>query len=536
MKKIVFYLFIPVCSLLLTIQASQAAWTSVGSELNRINTRNAYAPVIALADTGSIVIPYIAWTEADTSVIDFLYVKKWNGVSWQHIGSAGTDYPLNDNNVIDAAQVSMVAANSASDQLVVAWREGDTSGDIFTKRWNGTSWDTVPVGGPVELTVSADASNPELAMTQDSTQVTYMTWASYDSTNSVDHVFAARLNNAGFGSWKYLPVLNISVTYNAQDPSITTDQNNRPVIAWSEENSGGDYEVHVKRLNLAGDTWVSMGGAVNSADQGLNPSVAVNGTDIYVAFVHAQNPPSPTTNLIRVNRLNGSSWEPVGSQLNSDPGAGRPHLIARDDGELFITWADNDGGSGDFLGRVHHFNGSSWEVQDSDINNSASADAAKPHLGGKNNQLYVTWEEDPLIGSSLVYCKAWTVPATATPTVTATPTIDVDATATRTPVVTAPIDTPQPDSILDADSTKAYPMPASRQVHFVYRITDGEGDPIVRVYNTHFRLVAEMVGSPAAEGEGTVNWDCSSVAPGVYFYQIELGDKKSKVAKFIIAR
>ncbi len=109
---------------------------------------------------------------------------------------------------------------------------------------------------------------------------------------------------------------------------------------------------------------------------------------------------------------------------------------------------------------------------------------------------------------------------------------------TSTPVpYLSPLPTSTPDikSIVDADESQAYPIPASDRVNFAFKSSDSSGEVKIGIFNTHYRLVTELTGQ-APGGEGVISWDVSNIAPGIYFYQVRIGDKKLSMKKLVIAR
>lgn len=80
----------------------------------------------------------------------------------------------------------------------------------------------------------------------------------------------------------------------------------------------------------------------------------------------------------------------------------------------------------------------------------------------------------------------------------------------------------------------AYPIPASTTVRFSYK-SDKTGEVTITVYNTNFRVVKELM-STTSTGEGTLTWDISDIAPGLYFYRVRIGDKQLSMKRLVIAR
>lgn len=140
-------------------------------------------------------------------------------------------------------------------------------------------------------------------------------------------------------------------------------------------------------------------------------------------------------------------------------------------------------------------------------------------------------ENNPLatLDTNVVFVKQATEPAP-------TPAPTVSVTSTPLPeLIPLPTATPDINSIVEADAVQAYPIPASDKVNFAFRSSDGSGEVKLRIFNTHYRLVTELTGQ-APGGEGVITWDVSGIAPGIYLYQVRIGDKKLSMKKLVIAR
>lgn len=80
-----------------------------------------------------------------------------------------------------------------------------------------------------------------------------------------------------------------------------------------------------------------------------------------------------------------------------------------------------------------------------------------------------------------------------------------------------------------------YPNPFSRETNISYYIPHlyGRCEVVLRVYNTLGKIVAEPVNSVQAPGNHSVKFNAGDLAPGIYFYEINAGNRSS-VSKMII--
>ncbi|MDZ7799401.1 MAG: Ig-like domain-containing protein [Trueperaceae bacterium] len=134
------------------------AWQGLGGGYNVDPDAPTYRVVMALdADDR----PWIAWSEGNGSDRN-VYVARWTGEDWALVGDArdrtGHDvlgWPVL---AFDAMQRPLVAWSQAVD----ADRE---TYDVFVDRWNGTSWEAL--GSGFTSAVDEDALSPRLAVADD---------------------------------------------------------------------------------------------------------------------------------------------------------------------------------------------------------------------------------------------------------------------------------------------------------------------------------------------------------------------------------
>ena len=102
-------------------------WVQLGPALDINLTRAALVPDVALDLSWR---PVVTWAEEGSNNQFGVYVKRWNGTSWELLGSA-----LNVN-VSDSAYNPSVKINTQG-QPVVVFEEGD---GLVVKTWNGSTW------------------------------------------------------------------------------------------------------------------------------------------------------------------------------------------------------------------------------------------------------------------------------------------------------------------------------------------------------------------------------------------------------------
>ncbi len=464
---------------LFIVSGANAEWSKAGGSLNMNTSEHATRPTIAFS---SLVGAHVSWEEAGK-----IYVKRYNGVTWAQVGSAS----LNVNSTYTAG--NPVIASSGT-KTIVAWQEEDSTAvkQIYVKHFNGTGWELL--GSSLNINSTDAATNPWLAL--NSASVPYVAWSESGNIN-VKHFNESAWEQDG-------TALNSAY---AAFPKITIE--NKPCVSWSEPNA-----IYVKSFNNI--SWEPLNGNlnINAGEASGNGGLAIAGGIPHAPWFEFNG----GLYRIFVKKYNGSLWNSVGGSLNvnTNNNAYNPK-IAINNMTPYVTWYESNGSVNQIY--VKYFD-ASWMQLGESLNVNSDANAYTPQIAMSDNGLYVVWHENNGTANQ-IYVKHWEFPA---PTVT--------------PVHTStllPTSTPDINSIVEADAVQAYPIPAADKVNFAFRSSDSSGEVKLRIFNTHYRLVTELTGQ-APGGEGVITWDVSGIAPGIYLYQVRIGDKKLSMKKLVIAR
>jgi len=491
---------------------AQAEWIKLNSELNIVNTQSATAASIAIAPDGA---PYVGWQE-NNGTVNEIFVKRWDGDSWILLGKR-----LNVN-ASGTATVPSLDINS-SNKVFIAFAETIVMASehyIYVKEWdkNYRQWNPVGAENGIQINTAKNAANPCLVINKDNTVA--VTWQE-ENNSSIQTIYLKYWNWNGSGWSAPDPAngLNVKSNQDAWTPSLAVDNSADPPIlyvAWAEGTL--IQQIYVKwRKGTIWEPETPESLNINPANSANAPCIAVapDGTP-YVAWQEIVESGMVIKTAIYVKKWNGTTWEslPLSGESVSDPQATSfsPSIAVSGDNIPYIAWIE-DNGTTDLI-YVQRWNGNAWEPVGSALNDQ---EAGQPDIAVLNSGPYVTWDEQ--VSTECVYVKHW-IPPTPTPT----PELSLSATAT-----------PDLNVILETEQVIAYPLPAASRVSFACKSAEATGEVVIRIFNTHYRLVAELKGSAPA-GETIITWDCSKIAPGVYFYQAVIGDKKLPVEKLVIAR
>ncbi len=324
-----------------------SSWEEVGSGsasgggISNTDHRS-WSPSVAIAPDGT---PYISWEEEITSDISDIqiYVRRWNGSSWEEVGPGSASGGGVSNNDTTSYNSSMAVAPDGTPY--VAWSDrAEGEFDIYVRRWNGSSWEEVGPGsasGGGISDINWDSDAPSLAIAPDG--VPYVIWR-----NEAWHyyeIYGKRWNGSaweevGSGSASGGGISNTPYT-NSFEPAMAIDPNGTPYVAWAD-GPEGRYEIYVRRWN--GISWEGVGtGSVSSVGGSNSIAIAPDGT-VYVAWRQSDGHDGE----IYVRWWNGSSWEEVGAGSASgggisdnDNSSGYPSVAVAPDGVPYVAWTDD---------------------------------------------------------------------------------------------------------------------------------------------------------------------------------------------------
>jgi hypothetical protein len=289
-------------------------WTTVGDALNINSVANADEPNVA--DVGGV--PYVAWSESNGSNLE-IHVKRFDGMNWNQ--------PVNTSlNVAPGKDAALPTITSVGGIPYVAWNESNgTHGEIYVKQFNGTSWSQV--GGALNFDTNHGANHVSIASVGG---VPYVAWDEFNGSNG--QIFVKRFNGT---SWTLVGTgpLNVESTQPASHPSIA-NVGGVPYVTWDESN-GTNTLVHVARFD--GSNWTAVGGALNVdvTKDAEKPDIASIGDAPFVAWRDAH---SGSRRDVEVKRFSGGTWRSVGAAINDPTeNVDRPR-IASVAGVPYVAW------------------------------------------------------------------------------------------------------------------------------------------------------------------------------------------------------
>ena len=217
-----------------------SSWERMGDTVLDVDPSR-YATEVALtADRNGTV--FASWTENGSGLPAYLYVKKWDGSSWNLVGTDALN--LSSANQAFSSRIAV----DARGYPVVLWTEYDYRQMLpHVKRWNGSAW--VYMGPVCVPENSHEVFNVRGALTLDA------------SNNPVVAALVGRYDAASLevkrwtgSTWEMVgnEALGGGFRYGGHSPAVSVDAAGDPVVAWSEyvhSAAGEASNVYVAQLN-----------------------------------------------------------------------------------------------------------------------------------------------------------------------------------------------------------------------------------------------------------------------------------------------
>ena len=271
----------------------------------------AAAPALAVDAEGN---PVVAWIEGDQ-----LYVKQWNGTEWVPLGEA-----LNHSAEGSASSIAV----AAGERVAVAWRECCTpDAHLYVSEWDGANW--VALGDALDVYQNGmDAPLPDLMYTARGLMIA---WRESETTHQL---FAARWDGS---AWQVLQgALNRNREQPVQELALDVLFTGEPLLVWSE-GEGSNASAYAARFD--GTSWQGIASpqGVREGDlQRIGLDVAF--VSIYLALDTADGPLLQSLDVADRN-WNPINF-PVPITEENAQCLSAPALAAENEKRLVLLWGD----------------------------------------------------------------------------------------------------------------------------------------------------------------------------------------------------
>ncbi|MBM4084116.1 MAG: hypothetical protein FJ272_04945, partial [Planctomycetes bacterium] len=383
-----------------------AGWTELGHRSAREGgiSNDAGISDMPTIVAGSSVNPIVAWHD-NTVGNHEIYVRQWNGAAWVEMGAGSASGGGISNNSGDSYAPAAVLGQDGNP--IVAWADATSYGydsEIYVKRWDGDSWEEMGAGSASGGGISntfADSGWPSIILGSDGHPI--VAW--FDFASGDHEIYVRRWNGASWVEMGLNSATGGGVSDNtgsSQDPDMLLGSDGNPLIAWHDD-TGGNWDIYVRRWD--GDSWEEVGagsasgGGVSNTD-GFSWSPALTLAQDNSPVIAWQDDDSGDDEIY-VRRWDGASWVEMG--LNSATGGGIsdnadpsecPALARGADGHPIVTWYDADTAYTDTEVYVKRWNGTAWVEMDA---GSASGGGISDNDNASEFPVITTGSGNPIV-------------------------------------------------------------------------------------------------------------------------------------------
>lgn len=180
------------------------------------------------------------------------------------------------------------------------------------------------------------------------------------------------------------------------EPAIAIDGPNVYVV-WSNE-TPGRRNIYFKKSSSGGATWQGVHRFTESSPNSRNPKIAVNGSSVYVVWEdHAQGHEGI---YLRRSLNRGETWQSARRLVNSLVFAWSP-AIAVNGSNIYVAWSDIAPANYEIYFRKSADGGATWQSTERLTNNSGSSD--NPALAVSGSNVYIVWKDNTLREHEEIY-------------------------------------------------------------------------------------------------------------------------------------
>jgi len=207
----------------------------------------------------------------------------------------------------------------------------------------------------------------------------YVVWHDDPQENGNIQIYFKKSDDGGATWTKKRLTWNTSVSMN---PAIAVDSSNIYVV-WHDYRLGSP-EIYFKKSDDGGATWTTSRNLTNSAGYSICPSIAVDGSNIYVAWQEDYEI------YFKKSADGGATWTASINLSNTVGLSGWP-AIAVDGSDIHVVWNDDTLGNYEIYFKKSDDGGATWS-KNKNLTNNASY-SYDPAIAVDGSNIYVVWED-----------------------------------------------------------------------------------------------------------------------------------------------
>ena len=188
---------------------------------------------------------------------------------------------------------------------------------------------------------------------------------------------------------------------NSDNPTIAVNGSNIYVV-W-EDFTPGNFEIYFKKSDDGGTTWTTSKSLTNNADWSRYPAIVVDGLNVYVAW--ADTPPGNYEIYFKKSADGGATWT-TNKRLSWNAGSSIYPAIAVDGPNIYVAWADSTPGEVELNYEIYFKKsadgGATWTP--TKRLTWIAGDSSQPAIAVDGPNIYVAWI-DATPGNFEIYFK-----------------------------------------------------------------------------------------------------------------------------------
>ena len=319
----------------------------------------------AAAAAGEQINPCVAGDAFGTYVAWDDYRSGYSDIYLQKLGTDGTrHWTASGMAAVTAAdhQLYPVIVPDGAGGAIVVWedyRSSASSGDIYAQRVSSTGQALWGTNG-LQL-CGAPGVQMRPAIAEDGQGGAYVVWEDYRGTAA--NIYAQHVSAAGTVSWAANGVRAATTNGARYAPTVAAAAGGGLLVAWEENRSGTEYDIHAQYMNASGALQWGNGGSAVCAVTGFQSQlggVADGAGGLLLVWQDFRN---GGADIFAQNITTaGVAWTNGGVAICTSPGAQQwPRPVPDGQGGMIVGWTDFRSAGGDILAqRVNAAGGAVW--------------------------------------------------------------------------------------------------------------------------------------------------------------------------------
>ena len=238
---------------------------------------------------------------------------------------------------------------------------------------------------------SGNSMSPAIAVSGSNV---YVVWSDDSSGEDSEIYFKRSIDNGA--SWGAIMRLTSNSGYS--DLPVIAASGSNVYVAW-QDTSPGNWEIYFKRSIDSGASWGANKRLTNNSGYSGTPAIAASGSNVYVVW--GDDSPGNWEIFFERSTDSGASWD-AKKRLTNNSGRSELPSIAVNGSNVYVAWNDDSPGNEEIHFKKSGDGGANWDANQRLTNNSGYSGAPSIAVSGLN--VYLVWYDDST-GNYEIYFK-----------------------------------------------------------------------------------------------------------------------------------